>query len=320
MPLARFALACLIAITINGALSTRGETQQGCSCPEMVTLLPVQATLSRFSPRGRADLLQAILSNWNLVTAAEIKTPLRTQHFLTQLAVETGGFIRIDENLNYSADRILKVFPRRVTPGQSRMLAHNPIELANHVYGGRLGNTKPGDGWRYRGSGFMQLTGRENFRERGRMLKLPLEEQPELARTPGPGFSAAIAYWRAREINGAADRNDLVQVRRLVNGGTNGLAEARIWFARAKHYFPVITTEAVAQAEIPSPPEYKEEAPAASNKEELAAVQERLKELGFLSAPSEELVRPNELSSALKAFQESIGLPATGLYNEENSL
>lgn len=134
--------------------------------------------LARFSPRARADLVAVILQQWKLAEAEGINSADRVRHFIAQMATETGGLRQIAENMNYSAERLLKVFPRRVTREQAEQLAHKPVLIANHVYNGRLGNRLPNDGWDYRGSGLIQLTGRGNFSSRGKELGLAFEDNP----------------------------------------------------------------------------------------------------------------------------------------------
>jgi putative chitinase len=256
-------------------------------------------SLARFSPRARADLIAVILKDWNLAEAAGINTAARVHHFLAQMATETGGLRFISENMNYSADRLLKVFPRRVTPEQAERLAHKPVAIANHVYNGRLGNQLPNDGWDYRGSGLIQLTGRGNFASRGQELRLPLEDNPEMVRTPAAAFQAAIAFWTARKLNAMADGDELRRVRVAVNGGTNGLAEAGVWFARARqHLSSVVARRADAEESI--------------------AIEGTLRNLGFLGTPrSGERSAPDEVDNAVKEFQRSRGLPETGQVDED---
>jgi len=290
-----------------------GASDTGCPTPaEAASSIVTSRALALFSPRAQVALADAIIRNWRAAEDAEINTPLRIQHFLTQIATETGGFRRIDENLDYSAARLRTVFPRRVSPEQAERLAHHPRAIANHVYGGRLGNVKADDGWRYRGSGFIQLTGRANFRERAKFLgsgDLPLEDNPDLARTPTPGFLAAVSYWKKREINSVADRDDLVAVRLRVNGGTTGLPAARIWLARARRIFKSGRTEST-EAFMP-------------DAEEMFAVQLRLQEAKGLTSEvreslNEEIARdPAELTESLEQFQLEEGIPETGLYDED---
>ncbi|MDR9781131.1 CHAT domain-containing protein [Rhizobium redzepovicii] len=123
--------------------------------------------------RTRADLVAVILQQRQLAEAEGINSADRVHHFVAQLATETGGLRLIAENMNYSAERLLQVFPKRVTPEQAKQLANKPVSIANHVYNGRLGNRFANDGWDYRGSGLIQLTGRGNIAGRGKELGLP---------------------------------------------------------------------------------------------------------------------------------------------------
>lgn len=192
--------------------------------------------IAAISPRADPALVAALAAAEPELAAQGIDTPLRAAHFLAQIMAETGGLVRLDENMNYSAERLLKVFTRKVvTPEDAARIARKPEQVANWVYRNRLGNGGPetGDGWAYRGSGYIQLTGRSNFRLRGEETGLPLEENPDLARRPAEGLAAALAYWRARDVNRAADANDGAGVRRLVNGPRmEGLPAARGWFNR----------------------------------------------------------------------------------------
>ncbi|MFC0342529.1 hypothetical protein [Paracoccus niistensis] len=249
------------------------------------------ASIRRFAPNARPELTQAIAANWHHAESAEIATSRRVQHFMTQIAHETNGLARLDENMNYSAARLVEVFPRRVTPAQARILAGNPKAIANHVYGGRLGNHLPNDGWDYRGSGFIQLTGRENFRKRGAEIGMPLEENPELCREPGPGFLAAVAYWKVAGCNDPAERDDVRGVRKRINPALAGLAECKVWLAKAKRVF----TDG-ARAFEPN---------AAAS--ELEAVGEMLGTLGYAEG-----VRSADPDMLLRSFQEARGLNATG--------
>lgn len=260
--------------------------------------------ISEFSPKASAKLVQAFVEHWNYAEEAKINSDLRIQHFIAQVATETYGLRVIEENLSYKAERLREVFPTRVSPADALKLQRNPIATANHVYGNRrdLGNGPPNDGWNYRGSGFLQLTGKANFKKRGQEVGLPLEQKPDLARQPREGMIAATAYWKSRGINSAADKDDLEKVRALVNGGKNGLPEARIWIARAKRIF----------FSTPSSPQES-----ASKREEMRAVQDVLVDLGVLDRGPEETVSRSKLSAALKAFQHSRGIPETGQYDED---
>jgi predicted chitinase len=256
------------------------------------------SSLAKFSPRARADLAATIVGQWRLATSAKITSARRIEHFLAQLATETGGFRLIAENLNYSATRLREVFPSRVSEEQALILANKPIAIANHVYNGRLGNNPPMDGWNYRGSGLIQLTGRANFARVGEELGFPLEPHPDWVRQPTGAFQTAVAFWRARGINTVADTDDIQRVRKAVNGGTNGLNEARIWLARAKRYLR------------------RGEGAFTDMNEELNAVADQLRALNFLKGDPGAFQTP-DVKAGLEAFQHSRGLVPTGVLDED---
>ncbi len=154
----------------------------------------------------------------------------RAVPWVANLAYESNGFRDLTENLNYSADRLMAIWPctpRRswgFTYDESRRFARKPEEIANRVYANRMGNgnASSGDGWRYRGRGPIQLTGRDNYREFGSALGLDLEESPELALEPRVAARIAGRYWATRGCNDMADDRDYSGIRRAINGGLNG--------------------------------------------------------------------------------------------------
>lgn len=166
---------------------------------------------------------------------------LRIAHFVAQTATETGGFKVLSEDLNYSAKGLMRVWPSRFpTEASTAGFVMNPVALANKVYGGRLGNgaAASGDGYKYRGRGLIQLTGRSNYAQREAETGIPLVSNPELASDPTTSVRIACLYWTARNINAEADKGTtedaVTKVRKLVNGGTHGLADTKIFLARAK--------------------------------------------------------------------------------------
>lgn len=185
-----------------------------------------------FLPRAKSELIAAIVEGQSALDAAGINTPRRVQHFLAQIATETGGLTAIEENLNYSAKRLCQVWPKRFpTIASATPFARNPQKLANKVYGGRLGNREPDDGWRYRGGGMLQTTGRENYRRAGH------EDDPEALRKPVTALASALKFWRDHDLNALADRDDLAAVRKKINGGENGLSEAKRYLITARRIF-----------------------------------------------------------------------------------
>lgn len=167
--------------------------------------------------------------------AADITTPLRLAHCLAQSSVETGGFTRLTENLNYSAERIRQVWPSRFpTVASAAPYARNPEALANKVYGGRFGNLDEGDGWKYRGRGTKQTTFRDNYAAVQAVTGLNVLADPDQLADPDKGLRAGCVYWEAKGCNALADRDDIEALTRRVNGGLNGLPERKAALARAK--------------------------------------------------------------------------------------
>lgn len=143
--------------------------------------------------------------------------------FLGQILHESDGLTRLEENLSYSAERMTVVWPNRFpTKADAQPYARNPEALANKVYGGRIGNTDPGDGWKYRGRGPLQVTGRDNYRSVGGIVGQDLETMPELLEQPRFALEACIAWWEDRipdELLGDPEKTTLP-----VNSGLIGLA------------------------------------------------------------------------------------------------
>lgn len=170
-------------------------------------------------------------------TAAEfgISTPLRLAAFLAQAAQESGQLRQLEESLNYSAAGLLATWPHRFTPELAAKLARHPQAIAEHVYGGRGGNRPEGsgDGWRYRGRGIFGLTFLYNYQAAGHRLGVDLAGSPDLVAQPAMAARTAGDYWRALDIDAAADAGDIVRVTRAVNGGEEGLAERRAFYVRA---------------------------------------------------------------------------------------
>lgn len=173
-----------------------------------------------------------------------IITRLRMAAFLAQIGHESGHLQRVKENLNYRAERIREV-GLASSPGsrwrslvpRAAELAGNPERLANAVYGGRMGNgaESTGDGWRFPGRGLIQLTGRLNYNacsealfSDGRLLNTP-----ELLENPVYASMSAAWFWQVNGLNGMADRADLLQITKTINGGTNGLQDRQELYERA---------------------------------------------------------------------------------------
>ena len=208
---------------------TVGEAPQAppaAPYPAPVEPLPMLAAMLRAVEFGDVDAWAAALDQ--PMQDAEITTRVRMAAFLSNVAHETGGGRRLVENLSYSAERLCAVWPTRFRSVEDAApFARNPEALANHVYGGRMGNTEPGDGWRFRGRGLIQLTGRSNY------TALSLETRPEWVETRDGAAVSSCRYWRLNNLNATADKGDVAAVRRRVNGGTIGLDDVARRYARA---------------------------------------------------------------------------------------
>ncbi|MES2972376.1 MAG: glycoside hydrolase family 19 protein [Pseudomonadota bacterium] len=144
--------------------------------------------------------------------------------FLGQVLHESAGLTQFSENLNYSAERLVQVWPGRFpTLADARPYALNPEALANRVYGGRMGNVELGDGWRFRGRGPIQLTGRANYAAVGDLIGQDLVTLPELMEQPRYALEATIAWWEDRIPDSML--GDPERVTKRVNGGLIGLAD-----------------------------------------------------------------------------------------------
>jgi putative chitinase len=144
--------------------------------------------------------------------------------FLGQVLHESAGLTRFTENLHYSPERLCQVWPKRFPAlSDARPFAYNPEALANRVYGGRMGNTAMGDGWRYRGRTPIQLTGKDNYRHVGQLMGLDLVSDPDQLSQPDNALKAAILWWEDR----IPDRmiGDPEKVTQRVNGGLIGLVD-----------------------------------------------------------------------------------------------
>ena len=177
------------------------------------------------------------------MTKYGIDSPLRQAHFVAQCAHESGLFAHTEENLNYSALTLVKVWPKRfyLAPESASgrldatRYAMSPSALANQVYANRLGNGPPesGDGWKYRGRGFIQLTGRANYEAfASDEAALSMTYPDVLASAHGAALSAAW-FWANHGCNEAADSNIVAAVTRKVNGGLTGVAERAALTTRA---------------------------------------------------------------------------------------
>lgn len=167
----------------------------------------------------------------------DISTPVRKEMFLAQIALESNGFRRLEENLNYSANRLLQVFPKYYkTLNDALKHAGKPVLIANTVYASRMGNgdAASGDGYKYRGRGLKQLTGKWNYEQCSKGLDIDIVNEPDLLLQPEYAALSAGWFWKSNDCNSFADKSDFTGLTRRINGGLNGLKDREIYLARAK--------------------------------------------------------------------------------------
>jgi len=177
--------------------------------------------------------------NANLPTY-EINTVERVSAFIAQCAHESGGFRRLKENLNYKWESLRRVFPKYFpTDDVAQEYAHKPEQIANRVYGGRMGNgdESTGDGFRYCGRGLIQLTGRNNYTKFAESIHMAVEEVPTLLETYDGAVKSACWFWQTNNLNQWADVGDIVTMTKRINGGTIGLEDRQKHYAHALEVF-----------------------------------------------------------------------------------
>lgn len=189
-------------------------------------------------PRGAALTWAPYLSA--ACEAYGITTPARMAAFLAQIGHESGGFARTTENLNYSAHGLLSTWPSRFTEESAALMARQPQRIAEHVYGGRMGNAPEGsgDGWKYRGRGLLQVTGKANYEAVRDLLARhccpDLLVLPDTLAEPKWAALSAAAFWVDHDLNELADRGDFRGMTRRINGGLNGLEDRQARYERAR--------------------------------------------------------------------------------------
>lgn len=174
----------------------------------------------------------------------EINTPQRIAGFLAQTAHESGGYTMLSENLNYRAATLAACWPNRfatlgadkkpikengklVPTAVANSIAGKPELIANLVYSSRMGNgpAESGEGWKYRGRGLKQLTGKDNYTRCGTVLGLDLVNNPDLLLEPIAAARSAGWFWKTNHLSDFADKGDILGMTKKINGGTIGLAE-----------------------------------------------------------------------------------------------
>jgi putative chitinase len=189
---------------------------------------------SHRSPDALAASLNRILPKYG------ITTKLRISGFIAQCGHESAGFSVMIENLNYGAQGLNTVFRKYFpTLTEANKYARQPEKIANKVYGNRMGNgpESSGDGFRFRGRGYIQLTGRNNYTEFAKSINRSVDETIAYLSTVDGAIESACWFWQRNNLNAVCDSNDIIRMTRIINGGVIGLEHRRQLFEQAKLIF-----------------------------------------------------------------------------------
>lgn len=195
----------------------------------MITLEQMEEIFTHAKKENLAKYHDALVA---AMEEFEINTPKRVAMFLAQCAHESGNFGAVSENLNYKAETLSKVFPKYFRERDPNDYAKQPEKIANLVYGNRMGNgdEDSGDGFRYRGRGLIQLTGKDNYTACSEDLEQDLHDNPDYLATPEGAARSAAWFWNKNHLNALADADDIVTCTKKINGGTIGLEDRKeLW-------------------------------------------------------------------------------------------
>lgn len=214
-------------------------------------MIITQQQIRRAVPEVSNKLLDQFVASLNMWSEPfQINTPQRMAHYLSQVIFESNYLKSVEENMNYSAERLLQVFPKYFkSKEEAASYARNPMKIANRVYANRMGNGNEasGDGWRYHGRAFIMLTGRSNYEQ---FSKYDLCTKDAVA-NPGSVAEyplnqvASMWFWERNNINAIADLDDgkaigedlVTRITKIVNGGTNGLAQRKYIYRKIRKEF-----------------------------------------------------------------------------------
>jgi predicted chitinase len=272
------------------------------------------ALLYTIAPSAKPEYVDDIVKYWPEFQTQYGLTDADVPHSLAHIAAETGGFNRLEESLFYTTTaRLRKVWPSRFKSDRAAApYVRQPEKLANFVYGGRLGNTGPNDGWLYRGSGAKQTTGKTNYAAVERATGIPAVTHPQLLRAFPVALESALVYWRDTRLSKivAAGGDVVAKLTKAIQGGTGGLADRRTYTARALNAFAKPSTT------ILVPPNVAETASnmlrKGSNGNRVIRLQTNLKALGY-NPGNIDGIYGDGTEDAVKLFQAQHGLVADGV-------
>lgn len=176
-------------------------------------------------PKEWVDLMNKLFPRYQIIT------PDRVVAFISQCGVETAGWTKFEENLNYSANRMMEVWPKIFDENLAKQCEYKPRLIANHAYANRMGNKDvvSGDGWKFRGRGPIHLTGKENYEKfANAMFEDPgiiLQNPDIVALDKQISLQSALWFWNKNNLNKIADSKEIIELTRKINGGLNGLQE-----------------------------------------------------------------------------------------------
>ncbi|MFD1627460.1 peptidoglycan-binding protein [Azospirillum griseum] len=277
----------------------------------------IAAVVQQVAPRIKPNYMDAFQQCDALFAQFGITTPLRIAHFLAQMMHETGGGTVLYESLYYTtADRLLAIFgvgnhSAAIRPEEVDGLLRNEQALAERVYGlgnppkaKELGNSRPGDGYRYRGSGMLQTTGGANFQRMGDKAGVDFYNNPDLIVAPEHALKPALHEWDEGNLNAAADANDIRTITRRINGGYNGLDDRQAWFDKI---YPLVNGDASAPAAAPT------SGGIGADDGSVKWLQTALNAAGAKPPLSVDGVSGSATTNAVRTFQQSAGLSVDGI-------
>lgn len=195
----------------------------------IITERELQACL----PKATAPSVNSFHSAINeTLTEFQINTAERIAMFVAQIGHESGYLKFVKENLNYSAEGILKTFPKYFDAAEASQYARKPEAIANRVYANRMGNgpESSGDGFKFRGRGLIQVTGRSNYTLCSNFIGVNVVKDPIYLEVPIGASRSAGWFWKTKGLNDVADDGDIVRCTKIINGGLNGLEDRRtLW-------------------------------------------------------------------------------------------
>lgn len=280
--------------------------------------------MHQFAPNAHPDIVAGLLlfNADDILISGGITSALILQHFLGQCYVECDAFETLSENLHYTAARLRVVFPRYFkTIAAAQAVAGNPIATADIVYGNRMGNTDPHDGYNFRGGGYLDMTGKSNYSRIARLTGIDLVNHPDMVRDPQTALHIAVLMWQALGCNDPASRDDGVTVTQRVNGGQNGAADRAAATDRAAQIFtynPASSNAPVGFMDLPPNPSKASHGalmvggPVPMSTTQAMLIQQQLKDKSYAPGEIDGNIHGPSTVGSIAELQSQQGLPVTG--------